>query len=218
MLTTESVKEFAANLKEMQDMIQVLGQDCKEHYTATRNGDNQSQRRAYVRSVFAFIEGVGYRMKETARHFGANAGTLSIEELVALSELSFKINEKGEVVSETIYPKFLNNFRFVFRTLSKSFGSTFTLDCGRSGWENLKVSIKVRDRLMHPKNVNDLEVTDAELEESKKAFDWFFLTHSLSSLYNQKAVHTKSNPTPEEIKALDQKISDLEKNIASRGF
>lgn len=47
--------------------------------------------------------------------------------------------------------------------------------------------VRVRDRLMHPKKADDLEVTDAEIESTRKALDWFFISYGICSCYVQKA-------------------------------
>ncbi|HEX8736512.1 MAG TPA: hypothetical protein VF721_14375 [Pyrinomonadaceae bacterium] len=218
MLTVEIVPELMANLAELREMARILGQDCVEHRTAIQNNDSQFHRRAFVRSVFAFIEGILYRMKETARHFGEAAATLSIGELVALSQVSFEVNDKGEILSKTVYPKFLNNFKFVFTAYSKSFGSSFNIDYGRSGWLNLTAAVKVRDRLMHPKTTSDLEVTDKEVESTKKVFEWFLMSYFLASLYTQKAIQQKANSSAENVADLNKKIAETEKELAQKGF
>ena len=218
MTITNFVDQLGANLQESLEMTEVLGHDCKEFYDAIQNGGSQSQRRAYVRSVFAFVEGVTYRMKETARQYGTGLSKLSAEELFALNDLSIEVNADGEITSKPSYPKFLNNFKFVFRMYSKVFGSTYNLDCGNSGWENLKKANKVRDRLVHPKNVADLDVLNAEIAASKKAFDWFLLNHGLLNLYAQKAVQSNSKPAPNVVADLEQRISTLEEIMINKGF
>jgi hypothetical protein len=207
------VAELDNNLKELRDVAQVLGQDCHEQYLAIQSNDNQMYRRAYVRSVFAFIEGILHRMKRTAFHLGNTLGTLLIAEMILIDGASFDIDDKGEVVARPFFIKFLNNLKFSFRVYSKIAGSSFKLDLGGNGWRKLQEAVKVRDRLMHPKVTTDLDVTDAEVEATKKAFDWFFVSYVLCSNYARKANRIKLPHKPEEIAALDMKIQDLETTL-----
>jgi hypothetical protein len=121
------VTELNKNLKEVTDMVQILGQDCAEQYLTIQNNNSQTSRRAYVRSVFAFIEGILHRMNLTAAHLGTSLGTLSIAEIVMIGEMAFDVNDKGEVVSKSVFIKFLNKVKFAFRVYSKSSGSAFNL-------------------------------------------------------------------------------------------
>jgi len=207
------VTELDNNLKELRDMAQVLGQDCHEQYLAIQSHNNQMHRRAYVRSVFAFIEGILHRMKRTALHLGNTLGTLLIAEMILIDGASFDIDDKGEVIARPFFIKFLNNIKFSFRVYSKIVGSSFKLNLGENGWQKLQEALKVRDRLMHPKETTDLDVTDAEIEATKKAFDWFFVSYVLCSNYAQKANRIKTPHTPEDIAALDVKIQKLETTL-----
>jgi len=212
------IAELNENFKELSNMVLVLGQDCQKQYLAIQSNDNHMYRRAYVRSVFAFIEGILHRMKRTAGHLGWPLGNLSIAEMVMIDGTVFDINDKGEVDHKPVFIKFLNNVKFSFRVYSKSIGASFELSLGGDGWQKLRDAVKVRDRLMHPKGTADLNVTDIEVKATKMAFDWFFLSHTLCSHYAQKATHAKTLHTQEEIADLDAQIEDLKtklKNIGS---
>jgi hypothetical protein len=207
--------ELMDNLKELTSMMLVLGRDCDEQYSAIESNDNQMHRRAYVRSVFAFIEGILHRMKRTAFHVGNAVGSLLIAEMVMIDGASFDINDKGEVVARPVFIKFLNNVKFGFRVYSKSVGSSFELSLDGVGWQKLRDALKVRDRLTHPKVSTDLEVTDAEVEATKKAFDWFFISYVLCSQHAQKAARAKTSTKREDDADLDAKIQDLEMKLKS---
>lgn len=206
----ELISELNNDLKEMRDMAQILGQDCHEQYLIIQDDDNQMYRRAYIRSVFAFIEGLLHRMKLTAAHFGGSMGTLSVEELIMINGVSFDVDDKGEVLTKSVFPKFLNNVKFGFKVFSKSFGSSFELNLGGNGWQSLRDAVKVRDRLMHPKEASNLQLTDTEVMAAKNAFDWFFTNNALCGYYAQKAVQNKTSPNLERVANLDIMILELE--------
>lgn len=47
------------------------------------------------------------------------------------------------------------------------------MDFSSEWWSSLKKSIKVRDRLMHPRMPNDLDVSDDEVQDTIKAMEGF---------------------------------------------
>lgn len=216
-LIHQLVAQLNKNLKELTDMAQVLGQDCAEQYLIIQTNDSQIHRRAYVRSVFALIEVILHRMKLIAAHLGGSLGTLSIQEIVVINEEAFDVNDKGEVISKSVFIKFLNNVKFAFNVYSKSIGSSFELSLAGDGWQNLRVCTKVRDRLMHPKATTDLEVTIAEVEAAKITFDWFLISYALCSHHAQKATQSKTSATPSDIASLDLEILELETSLAQKG-
>jgi hypothetical protein len=167
--------------------------------------------------VFAFIEGILHRMNLTAAHLGTSLGTLSIAEIVMIDEMAFDVNDKGEVVSKSVFIKFLNKVKFAFRVYSKSSGSSFELSFGGNGWQKLRECVKVRDRLMHPKATTDLKVADPEVEAAKLVFNWFLTSYRLCSHYAEKASQAKTSATPEDIAALDAEILDLETKLVQIG-
>jgi hypothetical protein len=211
------LKQYSQSLKDTQQIIQVLGTDCDKHYKLCHHEDDQLHRRAYVRSVFAFIEGIVHHMKETASRIGFLFGHVNAYERTALDDVKVDIDAKGNITTKPLHPTFLNNIRFTFKISAKTIGSSFTLQTGGGGWEALRKALEVRNRLMHPKDIHRLEVTADELKASKKAFDWFLISHALCSLYAEKAVKLQKDPViPEEIDALDKHIASLEKELKER--
>lgn len=209
-------EDFTKSLTAINEMTVILGVDCQEHYEAIQKGGSQSHRRAYVRAVFAFIEGVLHSTKESAAHVGFILGTLNLRELIVLDGTSLDVDENGEVSTRPLYPKFLNNLKFTFKVFAKSIGSTFALDLKHPGYQSLHTAVKIRDRLMHPKVVAELIVTDAEVAQAKKAMDWFMFNQALSGLYAQKAVSAKTTAPPADITAVDEQITFYEAELAKR--
>lgn len=76
--------------------------------------------------------------------------------------------------------------------------------------------MKIRDRLMHPKEITQLDVSDEEVIETKKAFDWFMLNQALAGSYAQRAVSAKTTATAEETAKVDANIVRYEAELAKR--
>ena len=49
----------------------------------------------------------------------------------------------------------------------------FDCDFSHVGWANLKKAVEVRNRLVHPKTIDDLKVSDDELAMAQSALGWF---------------------------------------------
>jgi hypothetical protein len=106
--------------------------------------EDQRHRRALVRAVFAFVEGTAFGLKRI-------------------------VLESHEVFRGKLAP----NLRFIFGLGQKAFGRPVPIDFSHEGWAALKQSITVRNRLMHPKGVADLEVSHPELVAAANATAWF---------------------------------------------
>lgn len=126
--------------------------------------------RQYVRTVFAMIEGTIYVMKQLAQN---GIEKLSAAELALIAEELYDLNDKGEPIIRPNYLKLEKNIKFAFSIYAKSVGLTYTLPVHESGWNSLKQSIKLRNRLMHPKNFSNLDVTDDEFNSAVATHEWF---------------------------------------------
>jgi hypothetical protein len=127
-----------------------------------------------VRSVFAFMEGVTYRMKILAFEDKDKSGVnFSPAELAFLLEEDFDLNEKGEVVSVPAKIPLTKNIRLAFNTITRATSVNFDLQVGDVGWDALKKSAKVRDRLMHPKSIANLVISNDDVDLVIKGSAWF---------------------------------------------
>lgn len=85
--------------------------------------------------------------------------------------LGGKDNERGKV---SIVPKFLSlpsSIRLLVRTVQR-YRPDYEVDFADAGWAGLKQAIQVRNRLVHPKTMEDLEVSDDDLQRASAGFHW----------------------------------------------
>jgi hypothetical protein len=133
----------------------------------------RTKARMLIRSLFATIEGVVYCMKQIAVAANRSDGPLTLDELLICKEIAFGLKANGEVDGSSMRPKFEPNLKFAFAVLAKAFHQAFELDTNGVGWNRLVQSVKVRNRLAHPKRSSDLELTDDELRHAIEAYQWF---------------------------------------------
>jgi hypothetical protein len=132
------------------------------------------ERRTLVRAVFAAIEGTLFRIKDTLLELArSRLVSFSPAETALLREEDCDLTQEGEV---RIFParlRFLPNLRFTLLMTHRASKSVTPIDYSGTGWQQLLVSVKVRDRLMHPKQPADLTVTDDEVASLRTAMSWF---------------------------------------------
>lgn len=90
-----------------------------------------------------------------------------------VDETGFELSDSGDVKIRKAKLRTLANVRFAFKLFAKSNGSRHELRVESNGWQCIQRSLKVRDRLSHPKRFSDLAVSDDEYVDSYKAFIWF---------------------------------------------
>ncbi len=160
--------------KELQEIQETLGEDVLLCTKMLEQEDSQFWRRTLVRTSFAFIEGVVYRMKQLAFEvFSCEEASLSRSEVAMLLEESYELNDKGEAISRAKYLQITTNMKFAFKALARAYGVNYDLVVDEAERDNFKKALKIRDRLMHPKSTLDLTVADAEVSTVDKAVGWF---------------------------------------------
>lgn len=157
------------------------------------------ERRVLVKSIFSFVEALSYSMKASALD-STGASRLTQEERLLAAEQEYYLDSSGNAKLRRPKLQTLSNIRFAFSILAKAKMADFTLDVSNQGWQVLQRALKVRDRLMHPKGPDDLNVSDEEIRDAFRAFIWFecqitlILGAAINSLEKQFASVRKLKP------------------------
>lgn len=142
--------------------------------------ENQFYRRTYLRTIFAFVEGVIYARRliinknlerDNAEKFESH---LSQQEMTLLSDDGFDIKKNGDVKvcpGKNRQP-FLNYLRFIIKMYEKYMRLDLKITFNGEGWESFQSAYKVRNRITHPKNKNHLVISDQEMECIIKGTKW----------------------------------------------
>jgi hypothetical protein len=161
-------------LQGIQSLIQTVLKDISDCQDSVESRDGPLARRTLVRTLFAGIEGVVWALKTTAlEHHRMGWVVFSQGELALLSEKTFDLDDKGQLLEKSARISLAKNIRFAFRSFAKAESVEFEIAVGEDGWELLRRAIRIRDRLMHPKNMIDLEITDKELQLIDQATSWW---------------------------------------------
>jgi hypothetical protein len=130
-----------------------------------------SDRRSLVRSVFAFIEGNAYFLRLTLlKNF---RDLLSPEVQLALAEQQIEVTGHGTVNKKPMRGGALNMLKLTVNSFKAVLPDLHQVNLTGADFEALVRSVKVRDRLMHPKSAEALKVSDEEIRDVAHAFNWF---------------------------------------------
>jgi hypothetical protein len=131
-------------------------------------------RRAYIRAVYALVEGVVYSMKQYAIAVDQMDGKIfSPAEIALLTEKTYDLSDKGEVVTGKAKISVNKSIKHAFRAVTHANQIEFRLGVGDVGWDYFQKGIEIRDRITHPKKTEDLHVSKDEEGIVFKASIWF---------------------------------------------
>jgi hypothetical protein len=138
------------------------------------SADYEYHARQLIRSILAYIEGVTFSVKIKCVDHCLRAGIeVSDNERYLAVEVDPELNEKGEVVERSSKLRLMSNIRFAFRLFEKASKHASRFDPGSEWWSCLHETVRVRDRLTHPKMPADIEVSGEEIVKALKARSGF---------------------------------------------
>lgn len=163
-------------LRYIKDRLMPMIEDAHWAEEALDKEDNQFTRRAYIRSLFAMIEGSIWVLKQIVLHAPVQEGhvkRLSVAEYALLSDRTYDLKSNGQPKEQTKYLKLPDNIRFTFGVLEKYFKADFELGIGKVAWDNFLEAQAIRNRITHPKTSEEFEVSDSEIATCKETCSWF---------------------------------------------
>jgi hypothetical protein len=89
------------------------------------------------------------------------------------SEVDYEIRDNGKIVERASQINLSRNLRFAFNLCERAFRMHGVFDPSEEWWGCLQESLKVRDRLTHPRTSTDLDVSTAEMNKVTKAYSGF---------------------------------------------
>jgi hypothetical protein len=134
-----------------------------------KNEDTQTHRRDLVRTVFAAIEGLQWRLRQDVLAY--SKPYLTPHEHAALAEEAYNVDERGNVNVAARFLPLSASVRLVVQ-IAQRHCPEYKLDLQHRGWANLKASVDVRNRLVHPKCLEDLSVASEEIQQTLSGFFW----------------------------------------------
>lgn len=131
--------------------------------------DTPIVRRNFIRSVCANVEGT---LNYLTAILAENASALSDIEKLAFNERQVFVKDNGEITTTTLLLKTRTKIKMVFRVLARYPGGS-EMDIGDANFDKLMSSFEKRDRLMHPRNDKELEVSSEEIQNMIDGYRWY---------------------------------------------
>ena len=167
-------EEKRKQIRETDRFFYLLVEDVLAATEAWRDNPSDFTRRCYIRTVMAFIEGNTFRFKKVSLWLHENILPIfSPEEIVCLKEESVSIKENGKIEIKNMHIKMLSNLIFSLESYAKAINVDFNLNTSGEGWLALKKAIEKRDKITHPKTIEDFQVTEAEIIYFEKAASFY---------------------------------------------
>jgi len=137
-----------------------------------KSSDSPLNRRALVRATFSGIEGLLWSLKQHVFAHAHDFAKLTIHEQAALLEETYSVDLNGQVKPQPRFLPTAASIRLTVRAAQKV-SNSYKLDFTHRGWQRLQNAIDVRHRIVHPKDLAALTVTDMEIADCIGGFHWF---------------------------------------------
>lgn len=134
--------------------------------------DEPTNRRSLIRALIAAVEGLAWIYREHVVDIANTIDALTDTERAALADTAATVDDTGRISTQKRYLSTTAMIRLTTR-IAKKFAPDCAPDFGGTGWANLKATIALRNRIAHPKQQEDLEISDDDVARGILAFDWF---------------------------------------------
>lgn len=167
--------QLTAELDNFLDLNRILREDI-ERILAQDDAD-QFWRRNLMRCSWSMIEGLIAALK-TFTLKGVDLGNLAVDGRIReiLEERAFEPQLDGTFKCSDAFPRTLDNLKETLKLGASIWELPWRPDFGVEGWNNLGKSFYKRNRIAHPKRVEDLLVNDEDLDGTKAGLGWFIET------------------------------------------
>lgn len=151
----------------------ILGYDAVDAMERMKENDCQSSRRDFVRSAFAAIEGWLWEYRQSIQSTIGSVRDLSPIEESAFAESSHTISDSGKLREQVRFVPMTVMLRFITRIAEAECGEQL-VDFASADWTNFNRAIGTRNRITHPKAVQDLTLSDADIAAVQAGLLWLF--------------------------------------------
>ena len=118
-----------------------------------------------LHTLFASTEVATYGIKQWLLYsYAVGMIELSLPEIAVLKEESYGLKNNGTVDIKKAKLRTADNFRFALSLFHEKVKTGHQLNVGGNEWQLYLKTLKMRDRITHPKSFDDITITDAECE------------------------------------------------------
>jgi hypothetical protein len=184
---------------------------CEVDKDGSVAADYEFHARNLIRSILAYIEAVTFSVKVSSVEKCLNSGIeVSDHERYLSIEIDSELNDNGEIIERPAKLRLASNVRFAFRLFQKASSKPTKFDPKSEWWSCLKETIRVRDRLTHPRMPEDIDISGDEIIKALKAMEGFSNTllheDGTPSQSAQDNLNTAHSPEPRQVAQAGQGI------------
>ncbi|MGG4095304.1 hypothetical protein [Paenibacillus lautus] len=154
----------------LKDLVVSTYEDVKISHEILQNNDSQYNRRTYIRTAFAAVEASSYLLKQHCINEN-NGEVYSEAEIALLNDETYFLNNKAEASVRQNFLPVADNFKFAIKMYLK-LNPNKELELDTLGWDYFKKAIAIRNKIVHPKLLDDFVISDSELKIVEKAYVW----------------------------------------------
>jgi len=171
------INKKTQQLGDLDSLFHILVDDVIAASKTWKDNSCGFTRRSYIRTVITLIEGNTSRFKQAALWIHANDhAVFSPEEMTCLKEESVSLKENGKVHVKSLPIPLLTNLSFALDCYCRAMNKPFHLDKSLEGWQSLKKAVAIRNRITHPKSIDDLHISDEDLNIVGQASSFYIQT------------------------------------------
>ena len=169
-MTSERVSNYR---DELELLFNTLLDDVVYAAELLVKNDNQTNRRIYIRAIYALLEGEIYERKQMALAIiDSLQHDILRDEIPLLTEIDMSIDDDGTPRARERHLPLAQNILYSLKIIARAFSIDPRIDKS-NGWDALLKAIKIRHRITHPKSSTNLTIQDSEMKIVDQAFEWY---------------------------------------------
>jgi hypothetical protein len=130
--------------------------------------------RTLIKTVGSYVEAEVFLLKQELLRFCEREKIeINPEVDLFLNNRKFELGSNGKLKERIHQARVRDEVKFIFNQISMFKGQEQVAGFEIDGWNKLISTIEVRNRLTHPKSIDDLKVSEQEIKDSDDAFSWF---------------------------------------------
>ncbi|GLV20281.1 hypothetical protein TomMM35A_01440 [Sphingobium sp. TomMM35A] len=131
-----------------------------------------SDHRNALRAIISAIEGAVWIYRAHVLSVAQSLGMSTSKLELAFSEMSVHVSEEGKIKEQQRFVATTAMIRLATRT-AEELCPGLEIDFSDAAWSKLRSAIRLRNRITHPKSLEDLSVSLEDLDAAQTGFNWF---------------------------------------------
>lgn len=148
----------------------IIGDAAAAIHRADKERSDESRRSA-IRTLSAAIEGLVWEYRSTVVWAATEMEVMDNDDRFAIAETIYSISPQGRVNSQPRFIQTLSLLRFLER-LAERVTPDGSIAFDDNHWNLLNNTIKLRNRITHPKNASDVLIDASDIDDAFGAFNW----------------------------------------------